>query len=235
MYPKLMAHLSRTALQRLGLCNKRLASRSSIESLTTPSLAIRSFHGSVPRETDGVFRELTAQRVQTPWIEALRKREREEKEGKTQSEAPSTPQIPKERKLTPKRMDDSYSKVVLPLAQDPWLLDTYLNSSGHIRLGTIFMDLDALSGVIAYKHTGDDVTTVTASCDRIVINHPLTEICDLELSGKVTYATGRSSMEITMQVAKAPKEGESIKNEDVLIHCTFTMVSLDPATRKYVS
>jgi hypothetical protein len=38
---------------------------------------------------------------------------------------------------------------VLPLAQDPWLLDTYLNSSGHIRLGTIFMDLDALSGVIA--------------------------------------------------------------------------------------
>jgi len=130
-------------------------------------------------------------------------------------------------------MDDSYHKVVLPLARDPWLLDTYLNSSGHIRLGTIFMDLDALSGVIAYKHTGDDVTTVTASCDRIVINHPLTEICDLELSGKVTYATGRSSMEITMQVAKAPQEGQTIKNEDVLIHCTMTMVALDPSTKKY--
>ena len=136
--------------------------------------------------------------------------------------------------MTPKRMEDSFHKVVLPLARDPWLLDTYLNSSGHIRLGTIFMDLDALSGVIAYKHTGEDVTTVTASCDRIVINHPLTEICDLELSGKVTYATGRSSMEITMQVAKAPKEGQTIKNEDVLIHCTMTMVALDPGTRKYV-
>ena len=65
------------------------------------------------------------------------------------------------------------------------------------------MDLDALSGVVAYKHTGDGVTTVTAACDRITIQHPLTEICDLELSGRVTYATGRSSMEITLQVAKA--------------------------------
>ncbi|KAF2013743.1 acyl-coenzyme A thioesterase 9, partial [Aaosphaeria arxii CBS 175.79] len=124
---------------------------------------------------------------------------------------------------------------VLPLAQDPWLLDTYLNSSGHIRLGTIFMDLDALSGVIAYKHTGEDVTTVTASCDRIIIKHPLTEICDLELSGQVTYATGRSSLEISMQVAKAPKEGQAVRDEDILIDCTFTMVSLDPATRKPVN
>jgi acyl-coenzyme A thioesterase 9 len=60
----------------------------------------------------------------------------------------------------------------------------------------------------------------------------LTEICDLELSGQVTYATGRSSLEITMQVAKAPKEGQPIKKEDVLINCAFTMVSLDPGTRK---
>lgn len=77
------------------------------------------------------------------------------------------------------------------------------------------------------------MTTVTASCDRIVIRHPLTEICDLQLSGQVTYASGRSSLEITMQVAKAPKEGEEVKEEDVLINCAFTMVSLDPGTRKY--
>jgi acyl-CoA hydrolase len=83
------------------------------------------------------------------------------------------------------------------------------------------------------KHTGEDVTTVTASCDRITINSPLTEICDLQLSGRVTYASGRSSMEITMQVAKVPKDGQDIKDEDVLINCTFTMVSLDPATKKY--
>ena len=94
------------------------------------------------------------------------------------------------------------------------------------------MDLDALSGIIAYKHTGDSVTTVTAACDRIKINHPLNEICDLEYSGKVTYATGRSSMEISLQVAKAPVEGEKVKAEDVLLTCQFTMVSLDKNTKK---
>lgn len=94
------------------------------------------------------------------------------------------------------------------------------------------MDLDAISGVVAYKHTGDVVTTVTAAVDRITIEHPLKEICDLELSGQVTYATGRSSMEISLQVAKAPAEGEKVKSEDVLITCAFTMVSLDPVTRK---
>lgn len=90
------------------------------------------------------------------------------------------------------------------------------------------MDLDALSGVIAYKHTGENVTTVTAAVDRITINHPLKELCDLELSGQVTYATGRSSMEISCQVAKAPGKGAQVKKEDVLMTCAFTMVSLDP-------
>ncbi len=97
------------------------------------------------------------------------------------------------------------------------------------------MDLDALSGVIAYKHTGEDVTTVTAAVDRITINHPLRELCDLELSGQVTFATGRSSMEISLQVAKAPEEGAEIKKEDILVTCAFTMVSLDPSTKKPVA
>jgi acyl-coenzyme A thioesterase 9 len=94
------------------------------------------------------------------------------------------------------------------------------------------MDLDALSGVIAYKHTGDAVTTVTAAFDRITIKSPLEKICDLELSGQVTYATGRSSMEISLQVAKVPPPGEKAKEDDVLLSCTCTMVSLDPVTKK---
>ena len=97
------------------------------------------------------------------------------------------------------------------------------------------MDLDALSGIIAYKHTGEHVTTVTAAVDRITINHPLKELCDLELSGQVTFATGRSSMEISLQVAKAPEEGAIVKKEDVLMTCAFTMVSLDPSTKKPVA
>jgi acyl-coenzyme A thioesterase 9 len=97
------------------------------------------------------------------------------------------------------------------------------------------MDLDALSGIVAYKHTGESVTTVTAAVDRITINHPLKELCDLELSGRVTFATGRSSMEISLQVAKAPEKGVEVKKEDVLMTCAFTMVSLDPITKKPVA
>lgn len=164
-------------------------------------------------------------RVKTPWIDALTQSREQAKSGKP----PSSPD------LTPKTMSKSYYSAILPLAQDKWLLDTYLNASGHIRLGSLLMDLDALAGVIAYRHTGDSVTTVTAAVDRITIEHPLTEICDLELSGKVTYATGRSSMEVSLQVAKVPGKGEQPKPEDVVITCAFTMVSLDPVTKTPVS
>ncbi|TAQ84701.1 hypothetical protein B7494_g6975 [Chlorociboria aeruginascens] len=125
-----------------------------------------------------------------------------------------------------------YIPFILPLSQNPWLLDSYINATGHIRLGTLFMDLDALAGVIAYKHTGDAVMTVTAAVDRITLKSPLNEICDLELSGRVTFATGRSSMEVSLQVARARSEGEERGMGDILMECAFTMVSLDPHTKK---
>ncbi|KAI1644735.1 Thioesterase/thiol ester dehydrase-isomerase [Daldinia loculata] len=188
----------------------------------------RCLHGTASLRTDGVFRGLTDDRLPTPWIEAWRLQQ----EGKNVAADEVQPQ---ERDLTPKKMSDSYHRVVLPLGRDPWLSDTYINSSGHIRLGTIFMDLDALSGIIVYKHTGPGVAVVTAALDRITIAHPLTEICDLEYSGQVTYASGRSSVEITCKVARARDEGEPSKPEDVLLTCTFTMVALDPKTKKPVN
>lgn len=84
------------------------------------------------------------------------------------------------------------------------------------------MDLDALAGVVAYKHTGDSVTTVTAAVDKIALKRPLDEICDLELSGRVTFATGRSSMEVGCVVASVGNGGAP---GEVLMECAFTMVS----------
>jgi acyl-coenzyme A thioesterase 9 len=141
-----MRNITKTALQRMGQairCNNSMH-RSSVALAASPGS--RAFHSSPSQHTDGVFRELTSMRVKVPWIDAFRK---QQAEAKKPTEAPSKPEVPKDRDLTPKHMNDSYHAVVLPLAQDPWLLDTYLNSSGHIRLGTIFMDLDALSGIIA--------------------------------------------------------------------------------------
>ncbi|MCJ1310250.1 hypothetical protein MMC25_003912 [Agyrium rufum] len=201
--------------------------------LVRTNVRYRNF--SIVRElrTDGVFSALTEMRVKTPWIEALRQKQKEDA-GETFGK-PALPFIQADRKLAPKRMADSHHAMILPLGRDPWLLDNYLNANGHVRLGSLFMDLDALSGIIAYKHTGELVTTVTAAVDRITIKNPLKDICDLQLSGKVTYATGRSSMEIGLQVARAPLNGESIQDSDVLLTCTFTMVSLDPATKRPVN
>lgn len=42
-------------------------------------------------------------------------------------------------------------------------------------------------------------------------------------------------MEITCQVARARPEGEHSRPEDVLLTCTFTMVALDPETKKPVN
>lgn len=98
------------------------------------------------------------------------------------------------------------------------------------------MDLDALAGVVAYRHTGEGVSTVTAAVDRITLQNPIREICDLELSGRVTFATGRSSMEITLQIAKAPAEGDKkVSPEHVFMTCAFTMVALDPHTKRPVN
>lgn len=186
----------------------------------------RELHSTASRRTDGVYKALTEMRVRTPWIEALRRSK------ETGNESAAAPQDPPKPDLTPKMMSDSYVRVILPLQDDPWMLDTYANYSGQLRTGALLMDLDALAGVVAYKHTGEGVSTVTAAVDRITIKNPLKEICNLELSGQVTFATGRSSMEVTLQIAKAPDNGEQIKPENVLMTCAMTMVSLDPMTKK---
>ena len=42
-------------------------------------------------------------------------------------------------------------------------------------------------------------------------------------------------MEISLQVAKAPENGRIVEKDDVLMTCAFTMVSLDPSTKKPVA
>ena len=198
--------------------------------LSRPSIP-RSFHANVRLQLpDGDWREKFSRRVRIPYIEALHQQQASAVPSfeRPQQDAP-------ERDLTPRKMSASFNKVTLPLAQDPWLLDQYITSAGHIRIGTLFMDLDALAGMVAYAHTGEGVTIVTAAVDRIQMRRPIREICDLELSGQVTFATGRSSMEVSLQVAKAPAPGTTAQSEDVLLTSTFTMVALDPHSKQPVA
>ena len=61
------------------------------------------------RRTDGVFRELTNQRVALPWIEASR---RKGVGGENTGQSEGKKAVGKDRKLEPKRMKDSYHSVV---------------------------------------------------------------------------------------------------------------------------
>lgn len=61
------------------------------------------------RQTDGVFRELTNQRVQVPWIEAFRKRQKEIEDATKGAQEHKTHV---ERDMTPRSMSASYHSVV---------------------------------------------------------------------------------------------------------------------------
>lgn len=188
----------------------------------------------------------------TTWLQALRAREKAEKEWKG-SHPESTGVVPpssltfsyssvKTRERVAKNRDDSFTYAVLPFKDDPWFMDAYVNPYGRLRIGQIFQDLDALSGVIAYRHCSPaEPVIVTASVDRIYMLKRLDDIssCNVTLSGSVTW-TGRSSMEITIKAAthrgefdneKVLKESD-IKDEDVFLTANFTFVARDPETQK---
>ena len=86
----------------------------------------RRLHNSARCFTDGVYQELTAMRVKTPYIEALKKQQ-EDGADTTKKFAESTK--PSERDLSPKKMSDSYHKVVR-YSQE---IITYLSGSCDAR------------------------------------------------------------------------------------------------------
>lgn len=69
----------------------------------------RPFSSCQVRSTDGVYPALTEMRVKIPWIEALTKK-KEENDHKAKKPPISAEAI--DRDLTPKRMSDSYHRVV---------------------------------------------------------------------------------------------------------------------------
>src|SRR4051794_36345004 len=68
---------------------------------------VRTFRSSVAQPTDGVFPALTEMRVRTPFIEALKARERSSKGTQEQSSSMSAA-----RDTSPKAMCESYHRVV---------------------------------------------------------------------------------------------------------------------------
>lgn len=194
---------------------------------------------------------ISPMRRTTTWLTALRAREKAEKEWKDAhpgyTEKPPASLIysytaVKTRERVKRSRDYSFTYAILPFKDDPWFMDAYINASGRLRIGQIFQDLDALAGVIAYRHCSPaEPVIVTASVDRIYMLKRLDDIssCNVTLSGSVTW-TGRSSMEITIKAATHRQELDKnkileesdIKDEDVFLTANFTFVARDPETQK---
>lgn len=68
---------------------------------------LQHFSTTRQRGTDGVFRALTDQRVQTPWVEAFRKKQQQ-----GMPKPSGQPETPADRDLSPKKMSESYHSVV---------------------------------------------------------------------------------------------------------------------------
>ncbi|KAI8599037.1 acyl-CoA thioester hydrolase [Dissophora ornata] len=139
------------------------------------------------------------------------------------------------RELVLKKMEESFTEVILPFTTDKDLLEEYINFGGTVRHGKIMEDLDALAGAISYKHCDDGkpnsspLTIVTASVDRIDILKPF-GVSDLRLSGHVTYV-GYSSMEVFMKMEEVSAEHPEKRGDTILV-ARFTMVAIDTLTGK---
>lgn len=69
----------------------------------------RQLHTTTARKTDGVYKALTAMRVRIPWIEALTRQREQEKDS---AKPPIAPAGLSNRDLLPKKMSDSFHRVV---------------------------------------------------------------------------------------------------------------------------
>jgi acyl-coenzyme A thioesterase 9 len=113
------------------------------------------------------------------------------------------------------------------------LRDQYISPFGHIRIGRLLEDLDALAGITTFSHTDDAdhrtraLSIVTASVDRIQFKRTLSPNHNLRLIGTPTWV-GRSSMEVRIDV-----EEENIPNQfERIAVAYFTMAARDPAANK---
>lgn len=101
------------------------------------------------------------------------------------------------------------------------MMPTDANPAGNVYGGSIMRYIDEIAGIVASRHTRNNV--VTASIDRMDFIAPV-RIGDILVLKAAINATGRTSMEVGVRV-----EAENTRTGRV-VHtgsCYLTMVALD--------
>eukprot|EP00026_Physarum_polycephalum_P007457 Phypoly_transcript_07517.p1 GENE.Phypoly_transcript_07517~~Phypoly_transcript_07517.p1 ORF type:complete len:488 (+),score=74.44 Phypoly_transcript_07517:52-1515(+) len=132
---------------------------------------------------------------------------------------------------------ESLLETTLPFSSDTALREQYVSPFGHIRIGRILEDLDAMAGSVAYLHADDgisetrDKTIVTASVDRIQLLDNLHADYDYRIRGYITWV-GRSSMEIRLELLAYKEPKEKPNDSSVILVAYFTMAARDAKTMR---
>ena len=185
------------------------------------------------------LRDMQINPQKATWLEALKEKEKMQAEGKRIDSFVYT--NPVTTTVGEKTRADSFSYLLLPFKEEPWLCDAYINAFGRLRAGQLFQDLDALAGRIAYRHCSPaEPVNVTASVDRIYMVKKVDEISKFNflLAGSVTWS-GRSSMEITVKgyafetdIKEEDITIDSLPASNVFLTANFTFVARNPVTHK---
>ncbi|CAB3399111.1 unnamed protein product [Caenorhabditis bovis] len=136
--------------------------------------------------------------------------------------------------LTPRTIDESYRKFVIPLSTDAAKRKDYLSAQGNVRIGKILEDLDHMAVHVAYVHNSESGslegpmslprTIVTASVHRIDFHkEDIKSNTDIIIDGQVTFA-GTSSMQISIRLF----QNDEKNNLTLMLKAQFFMVSRDP-------
>lgn len=116
-----------------------------------------------------------------------------------------------------KKMTDSLVELHLDFISNPKLVEDYIATSGLIRLGKVFEDMDGMAAAVSYLHAmgslpsnqdqGSPVFTVTASVDRLELARPMRPQCNYNLIG-ITVYVGSSSMEVLTAIEEITPDGQ---------------------------
>lgn len=230
--PPLLGHrtISSSSCRLQDACATEAKAASETQGIDTMDRLLRA----VRERSNPAYHSIMPVREPGPWSEALLT--------DTTNLAPTSeipPPPPSQESMSPRRMHETYSQIVLPFASSPELFEQYMNASGGLRTGMLMEHLDSLAGSIAYKHMlGPSVETlgrvqergfyiVTASVERLDMLASLYPVRDICLSGQVIY-TGKSSMEVAVKMeALNPNRGE-----ETLMLGRFSMVCRDARTHK---
>uniref|UniRef100_A0AC34R6U7 HotDog ACOT-type domain-containing protein n=1 Tax=Panagrolaimus sp. JU765 TaxID=591449 RepID=A0AC34R6U7_9BILA len=142
-------------------------------------------------------------------------------------------------KLEPRRMHDSRSQILVPIASDPEARIRYISHSGAVRFGKLLEDMDMFSAWLGFLHNFGSVEAmeeekpirramVTACVDKIDLQRNiLSSERDMVLDGHIGYV-GKTSVETIMRLFQEDGKGSMQQ----LLQAKFVMVSLDPLETK---